>query len=100
MKSFDEVYSSRADLDNEDDDHNRNVGESTKKRLKYILTFVDEINRFVPKIHDTRIMNPVAEQIMRTVTVGGARDDFVLCTEVQKCNRLSIPGKYRTTYNS
>ena len=101
MKSFDEMYSSRADLDNEDDDHNRNEGESTKKRPKYILTFVDEINRFVPKIHDTRIMNPVAEQIMRTVTCRRSkRDDFVLCTAVQKCNRLSITGKHRITYNS
>ena len=81
MKSFDEMYSSRADLDNEDDDHNRNEGESTKKRPKYILTFVDEINRFVPKIHDTRIMNPVAEQIMRTVTVGGARETILFSAQ-------------------
>jgi uncharacterized protein len=79
MKSFDEMYSSRADLDNEDDDHN--VGESTKKRPKYILTFVDEINRFVPKIHDIRIMNPVAEQIMRTVTVGGARETILFSAQ-------------------
>lgn len=81
MKSFDEMYSSRADLDNEDDDHNRNVGESTKKRPKYILIFVDEINRFVPKIHDTRIMNPVAEQIMMTVTVGGARETILFSAQ-------------------
>lgn len=39
------------------------------------------VNRFVPKSHDTRIMNPVAEQIMRTVIVGGARETILFSAQ-------------------
>jgi uncharacterized protein len=82
MKSIDEMYSARENLDNEDDDDNTNNKNETKnKRPKYILIFVDEINRFVPKSNDTGRMNPVAEQIMRTVIAGGARQTVLFSAQ-------------------
>jgi uncharacterized protein len=71
MKSIDEMYLTSDDLDN--DDENSNRSKSEKKRPKYLLIFIDEINRFVPKSHDVLRMNPVAEQIMKTVIAGGSR---------------------------
>jgi DNA helicase HerA-like ATPase len=82
MKSIDEMYSARENLDNEDDDDNsKNKNETKNKRPKYILIFVDEINRFVPKSNDTGRMNPVAEQIMRTVIAGGARQTILFSAQ-------------------
>jgi DNA helicase HerA-like ATPase len=72
MKSIDEMYSAREDLDNYDNNHETNRTKSRKKRPKYLLIFIDEINRFVPKSHDLRRMNPVTEQIMRTAIAGSA----------------------------
>src|ERR671913_272721 len=81
MKSIDEMYSAREDLDNYDDNNNRNRTKSKKKSPKYILIFIDEINRFVPRSHDTRTMNPVAEQIMRTLIAGGARETILFSAQ-------------------
>jgi uncharacterized protein len=81
MKSIDEMYSAREDLDNYDDNSNRNRTKSKKKSPKYILIFIDEINRFVPRSHDTRTMNPVAEQIMRTLIAGGARETILFSAQ-------------------
>ena len=81
MKSIDEMYSAREDLDNYDDNNNRNRTKSKKKSPKYILIFIDEINRFVPRSHDMRTMNPVAEQIMRTLIAGGARETILFSAQ-------------------
>ena len=81
MKSIDEMYSAREDLDNYDDNNNRNRTKSKKKSPKYILIFIDEINRFVPRSHDTRTMNPVAEQVMRTLIAGGARKTILFSAQ-------------------
>jgi DNA helicase HerA-like ATPase len=75
------MYSAREDLDNYDDNNNRNRTKSKKKSPKYILIFIDEINRFVPRSHDTRTMNPVAEQIMRTLIAGGARETILFSAQ-------------------
>ena len=79
MKSIDEMYSTSDGLDNDDDDSNRS--KSKKKRPKYLLIFIDEINRFVPKSRDVLRMNPVAEQIMRTVIAGGARQTILFSAQ-------------------
>jgi DNA helicase HerA-like ATPase len=79
MKSIDEMYSTSDGLDN--DDENSNRSKSKKKRPKYLLIFIDEINRFVPKSHDVLRMNPVAEQIMRTVIAGGARQTILFSAQ-------------------
>src|ERR687891_2237973 len=49
MKSIDEMYLTSDDVDNDDENSNRSKSE---KRPKYLLIFIDEINRFVPKSHD------------------------------------------------
>jgi uncharacterized protein len=81
MKNVDEMYSSREELDNHDDNHDRNKNKIKKRRPKYMLIFIDEINRFVPKSHDARGINPVAEQIMRTVVAGGARETILFSAQ-------------------
>ena len=82
MKSIDEMYSARENLENEDDDNKtRNKNETKNKRPKYILIFVDEINRFVPKSNDMRRMDAVSEQIMKTVIVGGARETILFSAQ-------------------
>ena len=95
MKSIDEMYSSRySNLDydnisnntNIDSNKNNNV-QNDQKKLHYILVFVDEINRFIPKSQNGK-MNSVSEQIMRTVSAGRTRNYFVFRTAIQKCNRL------------
>jgi uncharacterized protein len=68
MKSIDEMYSSR------DDFAVRDYHKGNKKGYpKYILIFVDEINRFIPKIQNQGRMTAVSEQIMKTIVAGTAR---------------------------
>jgi uncharacterized protein len=80
MKSIDEMYSARENLDNDDEDAENN-NKAKNKRPKYILILLDEINRFVPKSSDTRRMNPVSEQIMKTVIAGGARGTIIFSAQ-------------------
>jgi uncharacterized protein len=68
MKSIDELYSARDDLSNNDDNNTNKTD-----RPKYVLIFVDEINRFIPKSQNLGRMNAVSEQIMRTVIAGRTR---------------------------
>ena len=82
MKSIDEMYSARENLDNDDaNDNAKNNNESKGKRPKFILIFVDEINRFIPKSNDLRRMDAVSEQIMRTVIAGGARETVLFSAQ-------------------
>jgi uncharacterized protein len=78
MKSIDEMYLTSDDVDNDDENRNRSKSE---KRPKYLLIFIDEINRFVPKSHDVLRMNPVAEQIMKTVIAGGSRQTILFSAQ-------------------
>jgi len=55
MKSIDELYSARP---------------AGGKRPRYVLIFIDEINRFIPR---SGRKSAVAEQIMRTVITGRSR---------------------------
>jgi DNA helicase HerA-like ATPase len=63
MKSIDELYSSR----------------QSGKRPKYILIFVDEINRFIPQF--ARNISAVAEQVMRTVVAGRSRGTILFSAQ-------------------
>ena len=63
MKSIDELYSSR----------------QSGKRPKYILIFVDEINRFIPR--PARDISAVAEQIMRTIVAGRSRGTILFSAQ-------------------
>nr|MDQ3961789.1 hypothetical protein [Thermoproteota archaeon] len=64
MKSIDELYSS-----------SRRSG----KLPKYILIFVDEINRFIPR--SLRNISAVAEQVMRTVVAGRSRGTILFSAQ-------------------
>jgi DNA helicase HerA-like ATPase len=63
MKSIDELYSSR----------------QSGKRPKYILIFVDEINRFIPR--PARSISAVAEQVMRTIVAGRSRGTILFSAQ-------------------
>jgi DNA helicase HerA-like ATPase len=63
MKSIDELYSSR----------------QSGKRPKYILIFVDEINRFIPR--SAHNISAVAEQVMRTVVAGRSRGTILFSAQ-------------------
>ncbi len=63
MKSIDELYSSR----------------QSGRRPKYILIFVDEINRFIPR--SARNISAVAEQVMRTIVAGRSRGTILFSAQ-------------------
>jgi uncharacterized protein len=87
MKSIDEMYSSRY-YNIEDDnrsnnpniDSNKSNVQNDQKKLHYILVFIDEINRFIPKAQNGK-MNSVSEQIMRTVTAGRTRGTILFSAQ-------------------
>jgi DNA helicase HerA-like ATPase len=65
MRTVDEMYSARDIM---------SQGKS-EKAPKYLLIFIDEINRFLPSsVAGTKRMSATAEQIMRTVIAGKSRD--------------------------
>ncbi len=63
MKSIDELYSSR----------------QSGKRPKYILIFIDEINRFIPR--PAHNISAVAEQVMRTIVTGRSRGTILFSAQ-------------------
>jgi DNA helicase HerA-like ATPase len=63
MKSIDELYSAR----------------QSGKRPQYILIFVDEINRFIPRSGGK--MSAVAEHVMRTVVAGRSRGTILFSAQ-------------------
>jgi DNA helicase HerA-like ATPase len=63
MKSIDELYSAQ----------------QSGKRPQYILIFVDEINRFIPRSRGK--MSAVAEQVMRTVVAGRSRGTILFSAQ-------------------
>jgi DNA helicase HerA-like ATPase len=66
MKSIDELYFARQT--------------GRRARPKYVLVFIDEINRFLPRFHAGR-MSPVAEQIMKTVMAGRSRGTILFSAQ-------------------
>jgi uncharacterized protein len=64
MKTVDELYSAK----------------QGNKRLRYVLIFIDEINRFVPR-STGRILSAVAEQVMRTVITGSSRGTILFSAQ-------------------
>ena len=86
MKSIDEMYSSRyynledviiaiiADIDSD----KNNVQKDQK--IHYLLVFVDEINRYIPKSQNGK-MSSVSEQIMRTVIAGRTRGTILFSAQ-------------------
>ena len=79
MKSIDELYSSM----------------QSSKRPKYILIFVDEINRFIPWSAHNISSSAVAEQIMRTVVAGRSRGTILF--SAQQFKSTVDPALYENT---
>lgn len=48
---------------------------------KYLVVFLDEINRFIPRSNLTSRLNPVADQIMRFVIEGRSRCNILLSAQ-------------------
>jgi uncharacterized protein len=48
---------------------------------KYMVIFLDEINRFIPKSQPMSRLNPVADQIMRFVVEGRSRNNILLSAQ-------------------
>jgi DNA helicase HerA-like ATPase len=86
MKSIDEMYSARYYNLKDDNSNNNNKIENDKnnfqknQKLNYILVFIDEINRYIPK-SQKGIMNSVSEQIMRTVIAGRTRGTILFSAQ-------------------
>jgi uncharacterized protein len=88
MKNIDELYSSRYSFEEEQDylDQESKNGikiniESKHSKPKYILIFIDEINRFLPPTYSLEQRSPVAEQIIKTIMAGKSRNTILLSAQ-------------------
>jgi hypothetical protein len=89
MKNIDQLYSVRHNLDDVcfSDNHDNDTeikGEDEKRatrRPTYILIFIDEINRFLPKSSLLGIRSAVAEQIMKTIIAGKSRNTILFSAQ-------------------
>ena len=88
MKNIDQLYSVRYNLDDvsysDNDDSGSIKGKDerrTTKRPTYILIFIDEINRFLPKSNLLGIRSAVAEQIMKTIIAGKSRNTILFSAQ-------------------
>ena len=88
MKNINQLYSVRYNLDDvsysDNDDSGSIKGKDerrTTKRPTYILIFIDEINRFLPKSNLLGIRSAVAEQIMKTIIAGKSRNTILFSAQ-------------------
>jgi uncharacterized protein len=87
MKNIDELYSSRYSfeeehyLDQESENGIKINMESKYSKPKYILIFIDEINRFLPSTSSLGQQSPVAEQIIKTIIAGKSRNTILLSAQ-------------------
>jgi hypothetical protein len=89
MKNIDQLYSVRHNLDDVSfsDNHDNDTkikGKDEKRatrRPTYILIFIDEINRFLPKSSLLGIRSAVAEQIMKTIIAGKSRNTILFSAQ-------------------
>jgi len=80
MKNIDQLYSVKYNnLDDTSIENNKN--EITKRRPTYILIFIDEINRFLPKTNPLGIRSAVAEQITKTIIAGKSRNTILFSAQ-------------------
>jgi hypothetical protein len=87
MTNIDELYSSRYSFEEEhylnQESENRieiNI-ESKQSKPKYILIFIDEINRFLPHTYSLGQRSTVAEQIIKTIIAGKSRNTILLSAQ-------------------
>jgi DNA helicase HerA-like ATPase len=86
MKSIDEMYSLRYhNIEDNSSKNSTNIDANKKdapnhRNIDYLLIFVDEINRFIPKSQN-RLMSSVSDQIMRTVIAGRTRGTILFSAQ-------------------
>jgi hypothetical protein len=74
MRTVDEMYSARNTA--------ASLNRSGEAKAKYLLIFIDEINRFLPSsVTGTKRMSATAEQITRTVIAGKSRDTVLFSAQ-------------------
>ena len=85
MKNIDELYSSRYNFEDfhqiYDSDGRVTRSVEVSRRPKYLLIFVDEINRFLPQAYPMGRRSSVAEQITKTLIAGKSRDTILLSAQ-------------------
>jgi hypothetical protein len=84
MKNIDELYSSRYSFEhslNESESEGDKNTKSNMKKPRYILIFIDEINRFLPQILTLGHRSSVAEQIIKTIIAGKSRNTILLSAQ-------------------
>ena len=84
MKSIDEIYS-ESYYNFEDDNEKNIINKNTikleeRKKPHYIIIFLDEINRFIPKTLKEKI-DAIPEQIMKTVIAGRSRGTILFSAQ-------------------
>ena len=85
MKNIDELYSSRYNFEehylNQESEIIEINAESKQSKPKYILIFIDEINRFLPLTYSLGHRSTVAEQIIKTIIAGKSRNTILLSAQ-------------------
>jgi DNA helicase HerA-like ATPase len=85
MKNIDELYSSRYNFEDfhhiYDSDGQVTRSIEVSRRPKYLLIFIDEINRFLPQAYPMGRRSSVAEQITKTLIAGKSRDTILLSAQ-------------------
>jgi hypothetical protein len=81
MKSIDEMYSSNEVIITSKGDRSTAKEVNQKKKPRYVLVFIDEINRFLPISKPTGKMKPVGEQIVKTVIAGRSRGTILFSAQ-------------------
>ena len=81
MKSIDEMYSSKEIIITSKGDRSTAKQVNQKKKPRYVLVFIDEINRFLPISKPTGRMKPVGEQIVKTVIAGRSRGTILFSAQ-------------------
>ena len=87
MKNIDELYSSRYSFEeehylNQESENGIEINiESKQSKPKYILIFIDEINRFLPHTYSLGHQSTVAEQIIKTIIAGKSRNTILFSAQ-------------------
>jgi uncharacterized protein len=75
-------FSEEKIADTSQKNHYQNYGRHRiGKPPSYIFIFLDEINRFIPKVHYSPKLNPVSEEIMKLVIGGRSRGNILFSVQ-------------------
>jgi hypothetical protein len=81
MKSIDELYASKEGNSSVSNDDNNTKESVQRKKPRYVLVFIDEINRFLPSSKPPAKLNTVGEQIVKTVNAGRTRGTILFSAQ-------------------